>query len=136
MDGPDSSSYREWDKTGRDAKWFAHGRVPSERLLTAVHPLSVDYAEHLWRWVFSTQAKRDVIPLVAKDAKSWLARLYRKSEPRYFGGTQAPSLATLLERHFPWTADETVFFLTRCGTGYETRWEVFVKHCEWFLGWY
>jgi Protein of unknown function (DUF2947) len=73
--------------------------------------------------------------LVGKNPKGWLAKLYRRTEPRYFGGP-APSLSVLLQRQFKWAADETVFFLTRSGTGYETRWTVFVKHCEWFLGWY
>jgi hypothetical protein len=27
MDGPDGTSYREWDKERRDAKWFAHHAV-------------------------------------------------------------------------------------------------------------
>jgi hypothetical protein len=136
MDGPDSASYREWDKKDRDVKWFAHGRTPSERLRTEVRPLSVEYAERLWRWVFQSKAKEDVIPLIAKNPKGWLAKLYRRSEPQYFGGTQAPPLSVLLHRHFKWAASETVFFLTRSGTGYQTRWAVFVKDCEWFLGWY
>ena len=136
MVGPNSTSYREWDKEHRDAIWFAHGRTPTQRLLTEVRPLSIEYAERLWRWVFQSKAKEDVIPLVAKNTKGWLSRLYGRSEPRYFGGTEAPSLSTLLQRHFKWATHETVFFLTRCGTGYETRWSVFVKHCEWFLGWY
>jgi hypothetical protein len=136
MDGPDSTSYREWDKEGRDAKWFAHSRIPSERLLTEVRPLSTEYAERLWRWLFQSRSKQDVIPRVAKNPQGWLAKFFRESEPHYFGGTQAPSLSVLLQRHFKWSSNETVFFLTRSGTGYQVRWAVFVKHCEWFLGWY
>ncbi len=136
MEGPGSTSYRDWDTEARDAQWFAHGRVPSQRVLTEVRPLSVEYAERLWQWVFHVKSKQGVIPLVAKNANGWLAKLYRKKESFYFGGTQAPSLSALLQRHFKWAADETVFFLTRCGTGYEARWSTFVRYCEWFLGWY
>jgi hypothetical protein len=52
METPDGSSYREWDPAGRDTKWFAYGRTPSQMVLADVRPLAVDYAERLWRWVF------------------------------------------------------------------------------------
>ena len=133
MEGPTSSSYREWDKADRDGKWFWSGRNPNDRILNAVRPLAVDYAERLWRWIFPT--KEEVLPLIAKTKKGWLSKVF-ENEAIYFGGTQAPSLSSILQRHFKWNGNETVFFLTRCGTGYETRWADFIKYCEWFLGWY
>jgi hypothetical protein len=133
MEGPNASSYREWDKEGRDCIWFSHGRNPDQRLLTEVRPLAVEYAERLWEWVFPT--KEDVLVLVAKDKTGWLQEVL-KSEPISFGGPQAPSLSIQLRRRFEWSDQGTVYFLTRYGTGYETSWSVFQKNCENFLGWY
>jgi hypothetical protein len=132
MEGPDASSYREWDKERRDCIWFAQGRVPGQQVLAKVRPLAVEYAERLWRWVFPTG--EDVLPLVAKDKKGWLQEVFR-NEPIRFGG-EAPGLSIQLRRHFEWPEQDTVFFLTRFGTGYETSWSVFLSSCERFLGWY
>jgi hypothetical protein len=133
MEGPDSSTYRKWDKASLDCIWFAHGRNPDQRVLVEVRPLAVEYAERLWQWIFPT--KENVLPLVAKEKKGWLLEVF-KSKPIYFGGTQSPSLSTQLRRHFDWKERDTIYFLTRCGTGYETHWVVFLKYCECFLGWY
>jgi hypothetical protein len=133
MEAPNASSYREWEKEGRDSIWFSHGRNPDQRVLTEVRPLTVEFAERIWQWIFPTKA--DVLPKVAKEKRGWLQEVFR-NEPIFFGGTHSPPLEKALRRHFEWTEHDTVYFLTRCGTGYETHWAVFLKNCESFLGWY
>lgn len=132
MEGPDTTSYREWDEQ-TDNAWFRHGRRPGARVLAEVRPLTAEYASRLWRWVFPTE--KNVLPLVAKDKKNWLHEVMA-SEPISFGRPGDPSLQKHLRRLFPWADTDSVFFLVRNGTAYHTPWPVFVEHWQDFLGWY
>jgi hypothetical protein len=130
MELPGEADYREWDEA-RDSAGYLFRRPPAAAL-SEVRPLEIDYARRLWQWVFPTRA--DVVPLVAKDSSGWLKDVLA-SPPVWYGRPGDPPLVEQLRRLFPWAAESPVFFLVRCGTGYQTTWEQFLKQLRHFLGW-
>lgn len=100
-------------------------------MLNEVRPLTVEYAERLWYWVFQNETQRGDILFVAMNCKGWLPKLMSRTNRRYESGT---ALSSLLNQEIPWAANETVYFLQKSGTGYQTHWNVFTKYCDSFLG--
>ena len=132
MEKPGATSYRVWDEQIDNAS-FLWNRRPANAVLSQVRPLAAECAGWLWRWVFPTN--KDVLPLVARDKKGWLKPIL-DSEPIWYGGPDNLSLSVHFRRLFPWPEGDSVFFLVRHGSGYETPWRVHVAHWESFPGWY
>src|SRR5688500_10400439 len=118
MHAPKANDYREWDRDQLDSWWFTLRGGPDRETLAKVHPLSRDYAEQLWRWIFPTQ--EHFLLLVSKEKKGWLRDVFA-SEPIHWGRPGDPPLETHLMRHFPWPPEEQVIFLVQLGVGYVTE---------------